>query len=104
MDIVKKLPDSLKRHVFEYNPDHRKFLKDVHIELLDRIHTCNSWRCRARIDMRRNAYYQTKLTGDRHMSIFCSWTCLYDEQTYRDNREFFDIANTADAYMALMTP
>ena len=48
--------------------------------------------------------YQTKLTGDRHMSIFCSWTCMYDEQTHRDNREFYDIANTADAYMALMTP
>ena len=29
MNIAKKLPDSLKRHVFEYNPDHRKFLKDV---------------------------------------------------------------------------
>ena len=35
MNIAKKLPDSLKRHVFEYNPDHRKFLKDVHIELLN---------------------------------------------------------------------
>lgn len=104
MDIVEKLPDNLKRYVFEYNPCHRKTLKIVHKELLARFCKCNSWRCNSTIDTMRQPYYQGKVGENNYMSIFCSWTCLYDEKTYQSRDLFFNIASTADAYMALMTP
>ena len=103
MEIVKKLPDNIKFSIFEFNPYHRKNLNKVHKELKHRLRTCESYRCNSLIDIKRNAYYQTKIVNKKHMSYFCCWQCCNDEQFFQQRNRFLNTATSADTFMYLMT-
>ena len=103
MEIYKKLPDSLKFSICQFNPDHRKDLNKVHEELKHRLRTCESYRCDTLIDIKRNTYYQTKIVNNKRMSYFCCWQCCTDEQLFQQRNYFINRATSADTYMYLMT-
>ena len=104
MEIVEKLPKALKLLVFKYNPEHRKILKKVHQELKYRLRKCESHRCDTLIDIKRSIYYQTKMVNKKHMSYFCCYSCVVNEERYQSNNSFIDIASSADYFMSQLTP